>query len=74
MDGLVSNFALIMGVVGGSGDDTKPVVLAGLAGLAARFRRRGRDPGGRATSRSSAATSESTTSVPSDPPAQGSTS
>ena len=35
MDGLVSNFALIMGVVGGSGDDTKPVVLAGLAGLAA---------------------------------------
>ena len=36
MDGLVSNFALIMGVVGGSqGSDTKPVVLAGLAGLAA---------------------------------------
>jgi VIT1/CCC1 family predicted Fe2+/Mn2+ transporter len=36
MDGLVSNFALIMGVVGGSSaDDTKPVVLAGLAGLAA---------------------------------------
>ena len=36
MDGLVSNFALIMGVVGGSAaNDTKPVVLAGLAGLAA---------------------------------------
>jgi VIT1/CCC1 family predicted Fe2+/Mn2+ transporter len=36
MDGLVSNFALIMGVVGGSSaDDTKPFVLAGLAGLAA---------------------------------------
>ncbi len=36
MDGLVSNFALIMGVVGGtSADDTKPIVLAGLAGLAA---------------------------------------
>lgn len=36
MDGLVSNFALMMGVVGGSAaDDTKPVVLAGLAGLAA---------------------------------------
>ncbi|MEJ7633435.1 VIT1/CCC1 transporter family protein [Aeromicrobium sp.] len=36
MDGLVSNFALIMGVVGGSSaNDTKPVVLAGLAGLAA---------------------------------------
>jgi vacuolar iron transporter family protein len=34
MDGLVSNFALVMGVTGGS-DDTKPVVLAGLAGLAA---------------------------------------
>ena len=48
---------------------------AGLAGLAERFRRRGRDPGGgRATSRSAAATSESTTSVPSDPPAQGSSS
>ncbi|RYJ07613.1 MAG: hypothetical protein EON52_00395, partial [Actinomycetales bacterium] len=28
MDGLVSNFALMMGVVGGSSaDDTKPVVL-----------------------------------------------
>jgi branched-chain amino acid transport system permease protein len=48
---------------------------AGLAGLAERFRRRGRDPGGgRAASRSAAATSESTTSVPSDPPAQGSSS
>ncbi|AXT84768.1 hypothetical protein C6I20_05885 [Aeromicrobium sp. A1-2] len=36
MDGLVSNFALIMGVVGGtSANDTKPIVLAGLAGLAA---------------------------------------
>ncbi len=36
MDGLVSNFALIMGVVGGSSaGDTKPIVLAGLAGLAA---------------------------------------
>lgn len=36
MDGLVSNFALMMGVVGGSqASDTKPVVLAGLAGLAA---------------------------------------
>lgn len=36
MDGLVSNFALIMGVVGGSSEnDTKPIVLAGLAGLAA---------------------------------------
>lgn len=35
MDGLVSNFALMMGVVGGSNNDTKPVVLAGLAGLAA---------------------------------------
>ncbi len=47
---------------------------AGLAGLAERFRRKGRDPGGgRPTSRSSAATSSSTTSVPSDPPAQGST-
>ena len=47
---------------------------AGLAGLAGRFRRKARDPGGgRTTSRSSAATSSSTTSVPSDPPAQGST-
>jgi len=36
MDGLVSNFALIAGVVGGtSGDSTNPVVVAGLAGLAA---------------------------------------
>jgi len=34
MDGLVSNFALIMGVVGGS-SDRDPVILAGLAGLAA---------------------------------------
>jgi branched-chain amino acid transport system permease protein len=47
----------------------------GLAGLAQRFRRRGRDPGGgRVTSPTSATTSSSTTSVPSDPPAQGSTS
>lgn len=35
MDGLVSNFALIMGVVGGSSSNRDPVVLAGLAGLAA---------------------------------------
>jgi VIT1/CCC1 family predicted Fe2+/Mn2+ transporter len=36
MDGLVSNFALIAGVVGGThGDHSSPVVLAGLAGLAA---------------------------------------
>jgi VIT1/CCC1 family predicted Fe2+/Mn2+ transporter len=36
MDGLVSNFALIAGVVGGtSGDSQRTVVLAGLAGLAA---------------------------------------
>lgn len=34
MDGLVSNFALIMGVTGGS-DNTEPVIIAGLAGLAA---------------------------------------
>ena len=34
MDGLVSNFALVMGVTGGS-TDTEPVLLAGLAGLAA---------------------------------------
>lgn len=34
MDGLVSNFALIMGVAGGSSDLT-PVVVAGLAGLVA---------------------------------------
>ena len=48
---------------------------AGLAGLAHRVRRRGRDPGGGpATKADSAATSSSTTSVPSDRPAQGSTS
>ncbi|MGI8887706.1 MAG: VIT1/CCC1 transporter family protein [Nocardioidaceae bacterium] len=36
MDGLVSNFALIAGVVGGTGgDQSSAVVLAGLAGLAA---------------------------------------
>jgi VIT1/CCC1 family predicted Fe2+/Mn2+ transporter len=36
MDGLVSNFALIAGIVGGtSGESSKAVVLAGLAGLAA---------------------------------------
>lgn len=38
MDGLVSNFALIMGVFGGSvaaASDLTPVVLAGFAGLAA---------------------------------------
>lgn len=36
MDGLVSNFALIAGVVGGTGgDQSDVVVLAGLAGLAA---------------------------------------
>ena len=36
MDGLVSNFALIAGIVGGtSGDRSHEVVLAGLAGLAA---------------------------------------
>jgi branched-chain amino acid transport system permease protein len=47
---------------------------AGLAGLAGRFRRKDRDPGGgRLTSPSSAATNSSTTSVPSDRPAQGST-
>ncbi|MBB2912919.1 VIT1/CCC1 family predicted Fe2+/Mn2+ transporter [Streptosporangium becharense] len=34
MDGLVSNFALIAGVAGGT-DSTKVVVLAGVAGLAA---------------------------------------
>ena len=34
MDGLVSNFALIMGVTGGV-EDTEPVIIAGLAGLAA---------------------------------------
>lgn len=36
MDGLVSNFALIAGMVGGtSGEESSTVVLAGLAGLAA---------------------------------------
>jgi branched-chain amino acid transport system permease protein len=50
----------------------------GLAGLAARFRRRGRDPGrdpggGRAGAPPAASTDPSTTSVPSDRPAQGST-
>jgi VIT1/CCC1 family predicted Fe2+/Mn2+ transporter len=36
MDGLVSNFALISGVVGGTaGDPSNAVVIAGLAGLAA---------------------------------------
>jgi branched-chain amino acid transport system permease protein len=46
---------------------------AGLAGLAGRFRRRGRDPGGGAiTAPAAAATSSSTTDVPSDRPAQGS--
>ena len=36
MDGLVSNFALIAGIVGGTGgDSSNAVVLAGLAGLAA---------------------------------------
>jgi VIT1/CCC1 family predicted Fe2+/Mn2+ transporter len=36
MDGLVSNFALIAGVVGGTAaGSSRPVVLAGLAGLAA---------------------------------------
>ncbi|GGS53515.1 membrane protein [Planobispora rosea] len=34
MDGLVSNFALIAGVAGGT-DDTKVIALAGVAGLAA---------------------------------------
>ncbi|MEU7744857.1 VIT1/CCC1 transporter family protein [Nonomuraea sp. NPDC049158] len=34
MDGLVSNFALIAGVAGGTGD-TKVIALAGVAGLAA---------------------------------------
>ncbi len=45
----------------------------GLAGLARRFTRTGRDPGGPPSSRDSAATSSSTSSVPSDRPAQGST-
>lgn len=35
MDGLVSNFALIAGVAGGTAGDPTVVVLAGLAGLAA---------------------------------------
>lgn len=35
MDGLVSNFALIAGVVGGTAGNSEAVVLAGLAGLAA---------------------------------------
>ena len=36
MDGLVSNFALIAGIIGGtSGSQTHAVILAGLAGLAA---------------------------------------
>ncbi len=35
MDGLVSNFALIAGVVGGTKGDSQVVVLTGLAGLAA---------------------------------------
>jgi branched-chain amino acid transport system permease protein len=50
---------------------------AGLAGLATRFKRRGRDPGpdpggGPVTAPDAAATSSSTTDVPSDRPAQGS--
>jgi branched-chain amino acid transport system permease protein len=46
----------------------------GLAGLAARFKRRGRDPGGgRAPQPSSSAPDSATTSAPSDRPAQGST-
>ena len=45
----------------------------GLAGLARRFRRPGRPGGGRTASPSSAATSSTTGTVPSDPPAQGST-
>jgi branched-chain amino acid transport system permease protein len=46
----------------------------GLAGLARRFRRQGSGPGGgKITSPAAAATSGSTTSVPSDRPAQGST-
>lgn len=35
MDGLVSNFALIAGMDGGTGSGSKVIVLAGLAGLAA---------------------------------------
>lgn len=46
---------------------------AGLAGLAGRFRRRGRDPGGGPLAApTAAATSSSTTDVPSARPAQGS--
>ena len=46
---------------------------AGLAGLARRFRRRGRDPGGGAASAPAPDSSpRSTTDVPSDRPAQGS--
>jgi branched-chain amino acid transport system permease protein len=51
---------------------------AGLAGLARRFRRRGRDPGGGANSATAPdptapdSTPRSTTDVPSDRPAQGS--
>jgi branched-chain amino acid transport system permease protein len=46
---------------------------AGLAGLARRFRRRGRDPGGGAPpSPATEATTRSTPDVPSDRPAQGS--
>ena len=47
---------------------------AGLAGLAGRFRRKGRDPGGGRRSKPPATSDSSTTSVPSDRPAQGSTS
>jgi branched-chain amino acid transport system permease protein len=46
---------------------------AGLAGLARRLRRRGRDPGGGAPTSSSPGSSDSTpgsTPVPNDPPAQ----
>jgi len=47
---------------------------SGLAGLAERFRRKGRDPGrGAPAGGGSAATSSSTSNVPSDRPAQGST-
>ena len=45
---------------------------AGLAGLARRLRGRGRDPGGGSPPVTEAATSSSTTEVPSDRPAQGS--
>lgn len=49
---------------------------AGIAGLARRFRRRGRDPGGGAATAPTAddASSRTTTAVPSDRPAQGSSS